>query len=114
VIEDRKPRAYTAEEVRDQLIEHIWSHIRYWGSHDGSNVNPDRPKDDCLEGLAHSILVMLDGCAADMPAFKLVVDPHPDDKEFRRGEGEDWFEPGTELEFMLHEHLYRDDLRRDR
>ena len=108
-----EPRAYTPDEVRDQLIEHVWTMIRYWGGHDGSNVAADRPKDDCLSGLAHSILVMLDGCAMDLPAFKLQVDPHPEDEAYLREQGENFYPVGLVIEDMLHEHLYRDDLRRD-
>lgn len=106
-------RPWTADEVRDQLLEHVWIAIRYWGGHDGSNVEPDRDIDDRLSGLAHTILASLSGCSPNLPAFKLVVDPHPDDEAYHREEGTNWFPAGLAIEDMLHQHLYRDGIRRD-
>jgi hypothetical protein len=102
------PRAYTVDEIRDQLIDHIWSAIQLWASSPTAGSIEER-----LSGLAHSILAILDGCSGDVPAFKLEVDPHPDDEEFLREEGSNWYPTGAVIEDMLHEHLYRADLRRD-
>jgi len=103
---DTTPRAWTADEIRDQIIASIWDYVQYW-------EGIERPKAQCLQGLAHSILAMLDG-AADLPGFKLIPTPHPDDEEYNRSEGENWYSPATAVEDMLHEHFYRGDLRRDR
>jgi hypothetical protein len=108
-----EPRAYTADEVRDQLLQSVWQNVRYWGGHDGSNVPADRPKDECLQGVAFSILALLDGCEMSLPAFKLVPDPHPDDEAYCRGQGDNWYSPDHPVEDMLHEHFYRDGIRRD-
>lgn len=101
------PRAYTSEEVRDQLIAHVWGIVRYWGGHGGSNVPKDRDKDDCLEGVAFSILAALDGSSMAVPGFQLSPDPHPDDEEYLRSQGENWYDPETVIEDQLHEHFYR-------
>jgi hypothetical protein len=106
-----QPRAYTVDEIRDQLINSVWSSIHFWSN---PEVAPEYSISQRLSGLAHSILAILDGCSAGLPAFKLVVDPHPDDEEFHREEGENWYPADAVIEDTLHEHLYRADLRRDR
>ena len=97
---DDKPRAYTAEEVRDQLLDTIRDSSKYW-----ANLNDKTPQERC-DGLAHSILALLDGCNMAMPGFMLTTDPHPDDKEFLRHHGENWYDK-TPMDFMLHEYFYK-------
>lgn len=111
--EEIEPRAWTADEVRDMLIASVWSMARYWASLDGSNVSADATPLDRTTGMAHSMLALLDG-ASELPSFKLVPDPHPDDEGFNRAERRNWFSNETVIDDMLHEHLYRDDMRRDR
>lgn len=108
-----EPRAYTADETRDMLLEYIWTMVRYWGTGEGSYVDLDKPINDRLSGVAFSILAMLDGTTDHLPGFRLVPTPHPDDEQYHRDEGENWFDPANAVEDMLHEHFYRDDLRRD-
>lgn len=62
------------------------------------------------EGVAFSILNILDGTTMSLPAFNLTLSPHPDDKEFLQGEGENWYEDGTVIndDVMLHEMFYHD------
>jgi hypothetical protein len=97
-------RAYTAEEVREQLLAHIRHLARYWAT------IPDRqtPLERC-EGLAFSILNIFDGTSS-LPAFDIVLSPHPDDKAFHQSEGENWYEPGMMInDCMLHELFYAED-----
>lgn len=108
-----EPRAYTADEVRDQIIEHVWTMARYWAGLDGSNVPADATPLDRTTGLAHSLLVTLDGSTMNLPAFKLVPDPAPEDEAYLKGEGQNWYDPANVVQDTLHEHLYRADLRRD-
>ena len=57
-------------------------------------------------GTTFNVLVAIDGGAGDLPAMKLVLDPHPDDRAFAEANMEDWFEPGMELtDAPLHELL---------
>jgi hypothetical protein len=52
-------------------------------------------------------MVALDGNNASMPRVSLRIDPHPEDKQFRIGEGENWYP--VDLEFNnggLHEEIY--------
>jgi len=107
----RDPRAYTAEEVEEMILRHIWTLVGYWDTMVG-----ERPTRDRLSGLAFSILTMLDGCGMDIPAFKLVPhpprielvpDPHPSDEEYHKENGDNWFDPETVIETMLHEAFHR-------
>ena len=104
---DEEPRAYTAEEVRDMMLNHIHTMVDYWAGVEA--MRGDRPLTvkDRVEGVAFSILVMLDGHSMTLPSVTLKLDPHPDDKEFMRSEGENWFEPGMEITDVLHDHFYK-------
>ena len=97
-------RAYTEDEVREQFLAHIRHLARYWAT------IPDRqtPLERC-EGLAFSILNIFDG-TTDLPAFDIVLSPHPDDKAFHQSEGKNWYEPGMMInDCMLHELFYAED-----
>ena len=102
-----EPRAYTAEEVRDLLIKNIRARAKFWADLpevDRATGKPITIQDRC-NGVAFSILTLLDGCA-DMPAFDLVPSPHKEDKSFHIGVGENWYERVV-LDFMLHEYYYQ-------
>ena len=99
------PRAYTAEETADKLIAAIRATAAYWAalpSFDRATGRWMTTNDRC-EGVAFSILSILDGCSLDLPGFDLVATPHPDDKAFMIAEGCNWVEPGCKLSFALHE-----------
>lgn len=90
---ETEPRAYTAEEERKRFLDHICGMISYWNSEGSSNVPKEYDSRKRMEGLVHSILVMLDGGSGDMPAFDIYPAPHPDDKEFHISNGENWHDP---------------------
>lgn len=84
-------REYTTEEVRKQFISAIKHSIDYWNTEDfhfDNNISDRRRR---LEGLAHSILVLLDGGRADFPQCIVAPNPHPDDKSFLKSVGENWY-----------------------
>jgi hypothetical protein len=88
------PREYTREEVRDAFSGHIRTMIKFW------NGVENKSKEEALEGLAFSILAMLDGCSAGLPCFAVIPLPHPEDKNFCIENGENWypeFEPAEGL-----------------
>lgn len=79
-------REFTENEVRERFLKKVWSTIDYWSSVEGISYR------EKMEGLAFSMLVILDGGSSmDMPGFVVSPHPHPDDKEFSRGEGENWY-----------------------
>ena len=98
------PRAYTPEELREMVLYHMRTLARYW-----ANLPDQTPLERC-EGVAFSILTMIDGSAGGVTfALTLVADCDPGDKQFRIDEGENWVEPGTDLnsDCMLHEVFYQ-------
>lgn len=100
---------YTSEEMREQFMDHLRTTIDYW-----SRVPETYPEKknatakELLEGLTHSILAMIDGCA-DLPAMDIVLRPHPDDKKYHLSQGERWIKDGTVIngDCHLHELLYK-------
>lgn len=60
------PKTYSAEEVREQVIEHVSRMVDYWAKLPGLSV------EDRCEGVAFSLLTMIDGAAA-VPHLSLVV-----------------------------------------
>lgn len=103
-MDQTEPRQYTDEEVRDRFLDHLAHAVRYWLNE--SRVSDTEAK---MTGLVHSILATIDGSAAGLPGFILAPSPHPDDEEFHRREGENWY-PRVEAEHDiaggLHEHWY--------
>ncbi len=104
-------RELTAEEVQEKFLKHIWALIEYWES------NKDRPDArGKLEGLAFSILTVIDGESIAMPGFFLAPDPHPEDKPYNESRGENWF-PENDIELVgdisgnLHEEFHKFDPR---
>lgn len=91
-------RALTEEEVRNLFLEHIKNMIEYW-------LAENRTEKRKLEGLAFSILVAIDG-ETDLPAFKLIPDPHPEDKQDHIDNGENWFPDDIDIAGCLHELFY--------
>lgn len=98
---DEKPRAYTPDEMRKMVLDHMRAMVWYWESlkDDGYGVR------ERLDGLAFSFLAMLDGSSAGVPSFDLVPRPHPDDEAFHRDDGDNWWPDGVVINdrAMLHE-----------
>lgn len=96
-----EPRALTPKEVRTKFLDHIHAMVDYW-------LKEDRQPDvkDKLDGLAFSILADIDGSSFGLPAFDLVARPHPDDKAYLRGQGENWIEDGTVINADCHLHEF--------
>lgn len=83
-------REYTAEEVRQQVLEHVNNMVSYWSTHPGITV------EERCDGVAFSVLSMLDGCAG-LPAFRVSVKADPEDREIRMLEGQNWYPPGLAI-----------------
>lgn len=98
---DAKPRAITADELRDQLLDHMRYLVKYWANIEHITVQ------EKIEGYSHSVLAMLDGCTTEFPAFDLVAKPHEDDKQYCIDNDQNWIEDETRISNMLHEHWYK-------
>ncbi len=84
-------RAYTEEEVRAKLLQHIHRICEYW------EMEPEVPLVlDKLRGVAFSILTILDGQDAGFPAFIVAPDPPEDDSLYHWERGENWYPDNTE------------------
>jgi len=73
-----EPREYTEAEISQQLIEHVWHLIDYWGK----SVSTEREK---MVGLASSILAVLDGGFIVAPSTSRV------DKQYNIKFKENWY-----------------------
>lgn len=82
--DDNKPREKTEDEVRQEFLEAIWSRINYWKNSDTYEV-------DKYEGLAFSILSLLDGESCDLPGFIVAPLPSSEDKEYYIDNGENYY-----------------------
>jgi hypothetical protein len=70
----------------------------YWGS------VPEKSVEDRLSGLCFSLLNIFDGTSLGLPAFDLVVRPHPDDKALHIRNGERYYEDGMVINADVHMH----------
>lgn len=77
-------REKAMEEVREEVLDHIRGMVDYW-----NEIEKDTTKEK-LEGLAFSILTMLDGYSS-MPSFIVAPLPHEDDKEYKIENKEDYY-----------------------
>jgi hypothetical protein len=75
---------YSQKEVQRIFMGRYADLVQHWKRAEGS-------PDERIEGLAFSILSMLDGCHAGMPAFELLPSPAPSDKACAQDEDENWW-----------------------
>lgn len=77
------------DEVRDELIRTMRHRIRH-------SLTYSDPNDKAAQTDAalHAVLCIFDGVTG-LPAFDLVVKPHPDDKEYNETLGQDWYPSGV-------------------
>ena len=123
-----KPREYTLDEIKDKIALHVHRTARYWMKSDlkrpefvecvtelASEEGITYEEAEVLwrlKGFGHTIGAMLDGCCVDIPGFLLIPNPHPDDKAYDKGEGENWW-PAPKIkndvggEFRLFENRVR-------
>jgi len=97
------PRQYTNNEVHDMFLDYVCEIVRRQEMEHKGRHTPVR---ECLEGLAFSILVALDGNSLDLPGFIVSPNPHASDEEFLKGEGQNWFPRGVDIAGQLHDHFY--------
>ena len=83
--------AYTEEEVRNKFLANAKSIAHYWATTESGGDTKER-----IEGAIFSLLNVIDG-GSNLPAFDLVVRPHPDDKGYYLGIGEKYYEDGMNI-----------------
>jgi hypothetical protein len=112
-------RAYTADEMRTMFLDKLSNYVTYWAETDlglpamseevrkvvQGNIARKGEIRYRLEGLVHSILVVLDGLT-DLPAFNISANPCPGDEAWFKAEGKNWWPAGTAItddDEMLHD-----------
>ena len=92
----------TQEEVKQEFIDAVRSVVWFW-----SEQSSATSRKDLCEGVAFSIMSIIDGVSGSFPcSLDLVCRPHEDDKDFDISEGEKWIEDGMVInECMLHEEI---------
>ena len=95
----QQPREKTVDEVRSEFLDHVAGLIDYWDI----NACSVRAK---LEGLAFSILVMLDSGTLALPGFRVLPHPHESDEAVHREEGRNWYPNDVDIAGDLHDHLF--------
>ena len=96
-------RAKTKKEAQQEFLNHVHDVSDYWAS------LPDKIPQERCDGVAFSILVMLDGESMGLPAMDISLSPHPSNKEFLKSQGENWFECGMVIndDCALHELYFK-------
>lgn len=100
---NKSPRPYTKKEVKEMLLKQIHVRCEYWAKESRTTNTLEK-----LQGLAFSILVLLDGDSLELPKMDLVLRPHPSDKEFCEKEWRNWFKDGMIInaDSLLHDDFY--------
>ncbi len=96
----------TEEEVREEFLSQIRTYVEYW-----SNVNEYDTKRK-LEGLAFSILNIIDGCTS-LPGFILSPIINEEDRQYHIDNGEDYY-PDDRMLHLLEGILNRQTVMYDR
>ncbi len=98
----------TSDELRDMFLHEVRIIATYWAGlperdqRTGEVMTTERR----CNGVAFSILSLLDGSRLGIPGIDLVFQPHEEDKDYHIKNGQNWIEPGTVVSDTLHEHFY--------
>jgi hypothetical protein len=95
-------RAMTKEEVRKDFLRQIRNIVNYWKSESRTDTVDANGR---IEGVAFSILALIDGANVMFPSMDLVMRPHPLDKKYHRKRKENWINDGLVIndDIELHE-----------
>lgn len=107
----------TKEQVREEFLRTINGIVRHWANTPLIGY-PEHEKNiyTRCEGVAFSIMSLLDGCVGGIPGFIVAPCPHPEDKEFalkEAKEGLDEDEEFTEPEWYPENHEIEDQIKCD-
>lgn len=94
-------RAKTEEEIKEEFLTEVENISHYWTS------LPNKTNKERCEGVAFSIMVLLDGCSA-LPAINMHIAPHEDDKQYYIESNEDYYKDNMMFNnSMLHEQIFK-------
>ena len=104
------PHELMRDETRNIFLNGVIALIDFW-----KNI-PGIPVERRIEGMALSVLSTLDGEDMSLPAFRVSPDPEPEDAQWLRAHGMNWYSPEVDISGSLHELLIarlRDERRRE-
>ena len=78
-------RETTKDEARKEFLNAVKDIADCWVHSEGTTV------DEKCNGVAFSILVLLDGCNVNVPVFSVIPVPHSSDKEYSIQKGENYY-----------------------
>ncbi len=102
-----KSRKYTAKEVRNIIKNHMKEIVDFW-----ADDTPDRTIKEKISGAIFSVLAMIDGDSINIPHINLVLDPHPENKDYHIENNENWYEKGMIInnDCALHEFWHDEEI----
>ena len=99
-------REKTIEEMKEELANHIYALVNYW-------EKQPRTTHEKLDGLAFSILAMLDGCTV-LPSYKVSPIMVEGDKEYYIEHGENYYPEDVDIAGSLHDFYAQYSAQRDK
>tara|TARA_Y100001956_G_scaffold62595_2_gene62694 strand:- start:2811 stop:3602 length:792 start_codon:yes stop_codon:yes gene_type:complete len=93
-----KSHAITQDKALANFIDECISVAKYWGKE-------GKTSEEAADGAVFSMLNVIDGCKINLPLMDVVLRPHPEDKAYCIGKGEDYYIDGQVIngDTMLHE-----------
>lgn len=76
--------------TRPQIIDRFLAHINGVAEYAEKESRWKTPREK-IRGAIFSVLAAIDGSAAALPAFNLCPAPHPDDRDYHKERGEDYY-----------------------
>lgn len=100
----RQAKEITVEEARHLFLTHVAVLVDYWEKE--SRVKTSQEK---LEGLAFSLLTMLDGGSAGLPGYQIIPRSYQQDVEYAKEQGYDYYPENIDItqDQALHEEIYK-------
>jgi hypothetical protein len=87
-------RAKTEQEMQEEFLKQVKSLVKYWDSQDMSSEQK-------LDGLAFSILTIIDGDTL-LPAYSLIPLTTKEDTEYFKSNGENYYPKNVDIAGELH------------
>lgn len=105
-------RVLTEDEVRAAFLARLRHYVAYWSRtvlvEGGPCAESSVLRFAAMDSLVFSILALLDGEDVDFPAWHLSPSPHPEDEEYLRAHGRNWFPADCNITGSLHEQWRQD------
>lgn len=81
--------------TRKQIIDRFLAHINGVAEYAEKESRWQTPREK-IRGAIFSVLAAIDGSAVALPSFTLCPAPHPDDRDYNKERGEDYYPEESE------------------